>query len=190
MQACIQRSCCHCHSLSLASVESRLVLHFWYQLTRVVLDKEPLNGCVLSRTTRVSRYQKSKTSLDLKEARASGFWDSSGIGWTTCKQSAPRSRQITTPTTHHSNFLQAGCSSWRPTDSVKALKVHRKRTLKRNYTNELRGSRSIYEWLECTVSDTVVKTFLRFLLISLRFQVFNVFLLFQRFYYKKTLVKI
>ena len=26
----------HCHSLSLASVESRLVLPFWYRLTRVV----------------------------------------------------------------------------------------------------------------------------------------------------------
>ena len=32
--------------LSLASVKSRLVLPFWYRLTRVVLDKGPLNGCV------------------------------------------------------------------------------------------------------------------------------------------------
>ena len=31
---------------TLASVKSRLVLPFWYQLTRVVLDKGPLNGCV------------------------------------------------------------------------------------------------------------------------------------------------
>ena len=38
---------CHCHSLSLASVKSRLVLPFWYQLTRVVSDTGPLNGCVL-----------------------------------------------------------------------------------------------------------------------------------------------
>jgi len=37
---------CHCHSLSLASVKSRLVLPFWYQLTQVVPDKGPLNGCV------------------------------------------------------------------------------------------------------------------------------------------------
>ena len=29
---------------TLASVKSRLVLPFWYQLTRVVLDKGPLNG--------------------------------------------------------------------------------------------------------------------------------------------------
>jgi len=37
---------CHCHSLSLASVKSRLVLPFWYRLTWVVPDKGPLNGCV------------------------------------------------------------------------------------------------------------------------------------------------
>jgi len=36
-------SWCHCHSLSLASVKSRLVLRFWYRLTWVVPDKGPLN---------------------------------------------------------------------------------------------------------------------------------------------------
>ena len=45
-QTCIWPSWCHCHSLSLASVKSRLVLSFWYRLTRVVLEKGPLNGCV------------------------------------------------------------------------------------------------------------------------------------------------
>ena len=45
MQTCIWPGWCHCHSLSLASVKSRLVLPFWYRLTRVVLDKGPLNGC-------------------------------------------------------------------------------------------------------------------------------------------------
>ena len=38
-------SWCRCHSLSVASVKSRLVLPFWYQLTRVVPEKGPLNGC-------------------------------------------------------------------------------------------------------------------------------------------------
>ena len=47
----------------------------------------------------------------------------SGISWAICK-SAPRSRQITTPAPHHSVFLQAGCPSCRPTNSVKALKAH------------------------------------------------------------------
>ena len=46
VQTCIWPSWCHCHSLSLASVKSRLVLPFWYWLTRVVTEKGPLNGCV------------------------------------------------------------------------------------------------------------------------------------------------
>ena len=46
VQTCIWPSWCHCHSLSLASVKSRLVLPFWYRLTRVVPEKRPLNGCV------------------------------------------------------------------------------------------------------------------------------------------------
>ena len=45
VQTCIWPSWCHCHSLSLASVKSRLVLPFWYWLTRVVPEKGPLNGC-------------------------------------------------------------------------------------------------------------------------------------------------
>ena len=36
MQTCILPSWCHCHSLSLTSVKSRLVLPFWYHLTQVV----------------------------------------------------------------------------------------------------------------------------------------------------------
>jgi len=39
---------CHCYSLSLASVKCRLVLSFWHRLTRVVLDRGPLNRCVYS----------------------------------------------------------------------------------------------------------------------------------------------
>jgi len=54
----------------------------------------------------------------LKQETVSG----SGISWAICK-SAPRSRQITMPTSHHSSFLQAGCPSCRPTNSVKALKA-------------------------------------------------------------------
>ena len=46
VQTCIWPSWCHCHSLSLAPVKSRLVLLFWYRLTRVVPDKGLLSGCV------------------------------------------------------------------------------------------------------------------------------------------------
>ena len=54
----------------------------------------------------------------LKQETVSG----SGIRWAICK-SEHRSRQITTPAPHHSVFLQAGCPSCRPTNSVKALKA-------------------------------------------------------------------
>ena len=47
VQTCIWPSRCHCHSLSLAPVKSRLVLPFWYRLNWVVPEKEPLNGCVV-----------------------------------------------------------------------------------------------------------------------------------------------
>ena len=46
VQTCIQPSWCHRHSLSLASVKSRLVLPFQYRLTWVVPDKGSLNRCV------------------------------------------------------------------------------------------------------------------------------------------------
>jgi len=47
VQTCIWSSCCHSYSLSLSSVKARLVLPFWFRLTRVVLDKGSLNMCVL-----------------------------------------------------------------------------------------------------------------------------------------------
>ena len=39
-----------------------------------------------------------------QEARDDGVLECSGISWTTCKQSAPCSRQTTTSTPHHSIF--------------------------------------------------------------------------------------
>ena len=46
VQTFIRPSWCHCHSLSPASLKSRLVLPFWYRLTWVVPEKGPLNRCV------------------------------------------------------------------------------------------------------------------------------------------------
>jgi len=62
----------------------------------------PFNG-PLSVATQVSRYQKGKTNLKvlLKQETVSG----SGISWAKCK-SAPRSRQITMPAPHHSDFYR------------------------------------------------------------------------------------
>ena len=66
----------------------------------------------------------------LKQETVSG----SGIRLAICK-SAHRSRQITTPAPHHSVFLQAGCPSCRPTNSVKALKADSKTAMVWNYEN-------------------------------------------------------
>ena len=52
-----------------------------------------------SRTTQVSRYEKGKINLGQKVEQETV--SASGISWAICK-SAPRSRQITTPATHHS----------------------------------------------------------------------------------------
>ena len=59
VETCIWPSWCHCHSLSHASVKSRLVLPFWYRLTRVVPEKGPLNGCVC-----VCRHVKKQSSTE------------------------------------------------------------------------------------------------------------------------------
>jgi len=68
----------------------------------------------------VGRYQKGKTNLDFTEARDSEWrWHQLGI----CK-SAPRFRQNNHASTSPLSFLQAGCPSCRPTNSVKALKAH------------------------------------------------------------------
>ena len=66
--------------------------------------------------------RKAKTNLDFTEARDSEWQWHINISWAICK-SAPCSRQITTPAPHHSVFLQAGCPSCHPTNSVKALKA-------------------------------------------------------------------
>ena len=66
---------------------------------KVLLQLQPFNG-LFPRTTWVSQYQKGKTNLDFTGARDSEWqWHQLAI----CK-SAPRSRQTTTPTPHHSFF--------------------------------------------------------------------------------------
>ena len=46
VQTCICPSWCHCHSLSLASVKSRLVLPFWHRITWVVPKRAVKRMCV------------------------------------------------------------------------------------------------------------------------------------------------
>jgi len=73
----------------------------------------PFNG-PLSRTTRVSGYQKGKTNLDFTEARDSE-WHQLG------RMQVCTSLHASTPPL---SFLQAGCPFCHPTNSVKALKEH------------------------------------------------------------------
>jgi len=68
MQTCIWPSWCHCHSLSPASVKSRLVLPFWYRLTRVVPETGPLNGCVFYNSSNQSHTKKCTACLFTKTA--------------------------------------------------------------------------------------------------------------------------
>jgi len=67
----------------------------------------------------VSRYQKGKTNLDFTEARDSE-WQRHQLGH---MQVCTVLQTEAMPAPHHSVFLQAGCPSCRPTNSVKALKA-------------------------------------------------------------------
>jgi len=76
----------------------------------------------LSRTTRVSQYQKGKTNLDFTEARDSE-WQWHHLGCMQVCTSLQTDNHASTRTTPLS-FLQAGCPSCHPTNSVRALKVN------------------------------------------------------------------
>jgi len=74
----------------------------------------------LSRTTRVSRYQKGKTSLDFTEARDSE-WQWHQLGHMQVCTLLQIDNHTSTPPLC---FLQAGCPPCHPTNSVKALKAN------------------------------------------------------------------
>ena len=68
--------------------------------------------------TQVSRYQKGKTNVDFTEARDSE-WQWHQLGHMQVCTSLQRDDHASTPPL---SFLQAGCPSCHPTNSVKALK--------------------------------------------------------------------
>ena len=80
----------------------------------------PFNG-PFSGTTQVSRYQKGKTDLDSTEARDSE-WQWHQLGHMQVSTSLQTDNHANTPPLR---FLQAGCPSCRPTNSVKALKANK-----------------------------------------------------------------
>jgi len=84
-----------------------------------ITHTHPFNG-PFSGTTQVSRYQKGKTNLDFTEARDSAWqWHQLGH-MQVCTSHQTDNHASTSPL----SFLQAGCPSCRPTNSVKALKAN------------------------------------------------------------------
>ena len=81
-----------------------------------VLHTHPFNG-PFSGTTRVSRYQKGKTNLDFTEARDSE-WQWHQLGY---MQVCTSLQTVNHASTSPPSFLQTGCPSCRPTNSVKSL---------------------------------------------------------------------
>ena len=73
----------------------------------------------LSGTTQVSRYQKGKTNLDSTEARDSE-WQWHQLGHMQVCTLLQTDNHSSTPPL---SFLQAGCPSCHPTNSVRALKA-------------------------------------------------------------------
>jgi len=67
----------------------------------------------------VGRYQKGKTNLDYSEARDSE-WQWHQLGHMQVCTSLQTDNHVSTPPL---SFLQAGCPSCRPTNSIKALKA-------------------------------------------------------------------
>jgi len=124
VHTCIWHSWCHCHSLSLASVKSRLVLPFWYRLTRVVPGKGPLNGCVCvcKSKSRCAKTKPTKTVWKIGLVVASKSWpkwpfQSREPGLHILHSSVAQSE--TTPTMAHQSiqlFLMQGSLSW-PADT-------------------------------------------------------------------------
>jgi len=84
----------------------------YMQLTQVVLEKSFFG------TTQVSQCQKGKTNQDFTEARDSE-WPWHQLGHMQVCTSLRTDNHASTPPL---SFLQAGCPSCHPTNSIKALK--------------------------------------------------------------------
>ena len=108
-----------CHPIWTIGVPESLIPRFLPNaLSDTHIHTHPFNG-PLSGTTQVSWYQKGKTNLDFTEARDSERqWHQLGH-MQVCTLLQTDNHASTPPL----SFLQAGCPSCRPTNSVKALKA-------------------------------------------------------------------
>ena len=113
----------------------------------------PFNG-PFSGTTQVSRYQKGKTNLDFTEAKDSEWqWHQLGQ-MQVCTSLQTHNHASSLPL----SFLQAGCPSCRPTNSIKALKALIKAYLHHNLISFTRGYlQRIY--LLCRLHKTILLLF-------------------------------
>jgi len=90
-------------------------------LSQIQADKEYTHTsltALFSGTVRVNQWQKGKTNLDFTEARDSE-WQWHRLGHMQVCTSLQTDNDASTPPL---SFLQAGCPSCRPANSVKALK--------------------------------------------------------------------
>ena len=107
------------HRLKLQRTQHKTQTDRHEKHTHNTLHTHPFNG-PLSGTTRVSQYQKGKTNLDFTEARNSE-WQWHQLGHMQVCTMLQTYNHASTPSR---SFLQAGCPSCRPTNSVKALKAN------------------------------------------------------------------
>jgi len=111
---------CHQQGFLLHTDDGKITLNLPSDAQHIYIQPHththPFNG-PLSGTTRVTRYQKGKSNLDFTEARDSE-WRWCHLGYLQVCTSLQTDNHASTPPL---SFLQAGCPSCRPTNSVKAL---------------------------------------------------------------------
>ena len=107
-----------------------IIVHCQHRVKKLKTHTHPFNG-PFSGTTRVSQYQKGKTNLDFTEARDTE-WQWHQLGHMQVCISLQTDNHTSTPPL---SFLQAGCPSCHPTNSVKANR-------KQHHINEYAHTRS------------------------------------------------
>ena len=119
MYACVWSRNSTSHKRSKMHQQKRGTPGSYYNHTNARMHAHtPFNG-PLSGTTQISRYQKGKTNLDFTEARDSE-WQWHQLGHMQVCTSLQTNNHASMPPL---SFLQAGCPSCHPTNSVKALKA-------------------------------------------------------------------
>ena len=118
----------------------------------------------LSETTQVSRYQKGKTNLDFTEARDSE-WQWHPLGHMQVCTSLQSDNHASTPPL---SFLQAGCPSCCPTNSVKALKARHATSLLTDFNTTETDFLHNVSSLICSLHQRSEARFTKYLTIILR----------------------